>query len=763
MLDMRYLRLVSGVAVAIAVSMAAAGPVAAATSRAYELVSPPDKGDGQVVPGFGAHASASGDRIFFVGQGAFADAPTGTLSNKYYAERRATGWSTRSPDPPIVGRLVSPQYPFFTSDLARGVESIDADIAELASGDTLGNPDLYLRDYATDTYEVITTQPPVTPDPGNRPQISWASGDLSHVLFGVGDPQFAYFPGGPEQGAYHATAGGVTLASVLPDGTPAATAGAGSGIANDSWGHEHSISEDGRRIFFSVPGVPGAFEPTERQQIYVREDDGMPGAETVHISAPEAGVSDPNGEQAAFFRTASADGSKALFTSCERLTADSTADAGTSGNSGCLPDQGMKSDLYLFDVEAGDLMDLTTEDPSGADVRGFVGASDDGSRAYFVAYGVLDTGATAGAPNLYLWDQDSGITHIATLDPDVDMDPGINLQFAPGNPERTSRVSPDGRYLAFESVAPLDPDHDNGGFGQVYLYDAQAGKLVCASCVGAGPAAADATLHSHAQTGAGILDAPFFEPQNLANHGGILFFETAAGLVEEDFNGKLDVYEYDSGTGKLSLVSTGRGSFPSHFAGASATGDSVFITTRERLVGWDTDDAMDLYSARVGGGFPEPEPTAPPCRLECQGQPSRPPGLQDPGSQSFDGPGDVSPGRRPSFSVPPLSAVQRARLARGLPVGLRVRVNRRGTVRVVLRARTGGRRRVVASGSRGARRAGLVRVRLRLSRAARHQLAREGGLSVTASVRFTGVRSARRLSFRLAPARAVDTADRRVW
>ena len=42
------------------------------------------------------------------------------------------------------------------------------------------------------------------------------------------------------------------------------------------------------------------------------------------------------------------------------------------------------------------------------------------------------------------------------------------------------------------------------------------------------------------------------------------------------------------------------------FLDASASGDDVFFATRERLAPTDTDELVDVYDARVDGGFPAP-------------------------------------------------------------------------------------------------------------------------------------------------------------
>ena len=56
---------------------------------------------------------------------------------------------------------------------------------------------------------------------------------------------------------------------------------------------------------------------------------------------------------------------------------------------------------------------------------------------------------------------------------------------------------------------------------------------------------------------------------------------------------------------------------------ASANGDDAFFLTRQQLVGIDTDDSVDLYDARVGGGLASQNPPPPP--PPCQGDDCQPP------------------------------------------------------------------------------------------------------------------------------------------
>ena len=91
-----------------------------------------------------------------------------------------------------------------------------------------------------------------------------------------------------------------------------------------------------------------------------------------------------------------ADGSEVIFTSTSELTDD----AYTGRTSGVPNNKG--SDLYSYDVETGDLTDLTVDhEPAdketGAGVEHVVGASRDASYIYFIASGKLAPGETSGA------------------------------------------------------------------------------------------------------------------------------------------------------------------------------------------------------------------------------------------------------------------------------------------------------------------------------------------------------------------------------
>jgi hypothetical protein len=480
--------------------------------------------------------------------------------------------------------------------------------------------------------------------------------------------------GKPNLYLWNRARGEVSLVSVLPNGTPSPTGAfagpymwatskpAAGGAEEEMYLQSlHVLSADGGKAFFTTSNV---------NQVYVREGLGGSAPHTVQVSASQkangsgANGHDPHGPQKATFMEATPNGRYAFFTSPEELTNDATTGAADEGN-----------DLYRFDTATGTLMDLAPDigDAEGAEVQALLGASADGSYAYFVANGVLASGASAGnctdsavtglvgSPsqrcNLYLWHEGT-IEFIGRLrgggqgDGDVaNWIPAATLSGA-GMPMKTASVS--GDSLLFTTPLSLT-SYDNAGLAEVYRFDPVEG-LQCVSCNPTGATARlPASLHE--------IDSGFAKPQspqpfvvrNLTDGGRRVFFETAEKLLATDDNGVRDVYEWEAdGTGSctsatqnggcLYLISSRSSTGPSYFADASETGDDVFFFTRQSLVGQDKDELMDVYDARVGGGIASQNPEAPsPCDGEgCRGAPASPPISPSAGSASFAGPGNAN-------------------------------------------------------------------------------------------------------------------------
>lgn len=483
--------------------------------------------------------------------------------------------------------------------------------------------------------------------------------------------------------AWDQASGALSLVGVLPNGLAPAQ-GSRVGAPGQPNQMLHLIASDGSRVFFSDAGTGQLY--LRKNPLAQAEDCGVPGdACTVRVSAPQ-GVSDP--KKPATFMSGAADGSAAFFTSAGKLTVEANTGPKGEGN-----------DLYRYDAESGELVDLTPDAaaPAGAEVQGVLGTGADGSYAYFVANGALAPGATPGTCtgsnfgprrycNLYLWHD--GITVLITRLAEGDAEDRANGAVEdPANwslernvePENTARVSLDGQTLLFRSQVKLTA-YDNEGAGELYRYSAPSDRLICVSCspTGAAPIGSASLRSLHVATG--NLSAASFMTRNLSADGERIFFETPDKLVASDTNGDdgcparvsnqtkvgisrvrncQDVYEWEAkGAGScrsdaqdggcLYLLSTGTSLEPSYFADASADGGDAFFFTVQGLVGQDKDQIVDIYDARVGGGLASQNPPPPPPTCEgeaCKGPVPVVAPTESPGSASFSAPGNPKPSR----------------------------------------------------------------------------------------------------------------------
>ncbi len=536
--------------------------------RAYELVTPPTKASAQ--PNTNAtgramdSAAVDGSRMSFNGEVELG-APSAGL--EYVSTRGAGGWSsedviplqsytgdrcTTGPNGPPDAKVNA-----YSSDLSKAVLYVGRDEktsegggcgaegVEVVPGEPLGVENLLLRD-DTGSYRLINTSPPdVTPESAH---FVAASSGLGHVLFTEHAQLVADAPASVDN-LYEWDEGALSLPMKLSDGTPVAGSFAG-------------ISPDGSEVFFTYEG-----------DLYAR----VRGVETVQIDASQAG----GGGGSSSFSAVAADGSQVLFT--DDASADLTTD--TKPGSG--------TNLYRYDLDTGQLSDLTPESP--ADVEGVSGISEDGSYVYFVAGGIL-----------YL--KHDGTTTIVTHSPGEAL--GAEAQ-----------VSSNGVFLTF-TVA-----------NRLYLYDATTNSLACASCNPDG---------EPPKTGVTIKLDEAGAPHYLSDNGRV-FFDTQEALLPRDTNGQNDVYEYESG--QLNLISTGTSASESVLLDASENGSDVFFLTIQKLLPQDTNEqALSIYDARVGGGFSES--SSQPCTTPeaCRGSTSPQSSIYGaPPSQTFSGAGNITP------------------------------------------------------------------------------------------------------------------------
>ncbi|HTA14495.1 MAG TPA: hypothetical protein VK781_06515 [Solirubrobacteraceae bacterium] len=716
-------------------------------SRAWELVTPPEKhGAGIIAVGNEAgadiQAAEDGGGITYGTTAPLVADPAGSNSpevNQAISIRRAPGsWETldiATPHNEGATELATghtAEYKLFSGDLSLGFLEPNGHtpLPPLSPG---SEKTIYLRE-ANGEYRALVTSANVVPgakfggdgEGAGAVRMTNATPDFSHVVIGSGDVALTSTPSN-ECGSVMWTGGNLTC------------------TGGDVLSFRHAISDDGSRV------IGGGFEGHAGLDLH-----DMIKKETVQVDAAQ-GVPEPTSSES-LYRTANDKDSRVFFTNSERLTADSTASEG--------------EDLYEFEVINGEtgsltgkLTDLTVDQRAGesAEVQGVIGASEDGSYVYFVANGVLGDGAEHGVThgncesmnpasgqkcNLYVghyiqtaktW---ASPVFIATLSGNDAPSWGRG----PDLKEMTSRVSPNGRYLAFMSESSLtgyeNRDASSGTPDEeVFLYDADAnegtGRLVCASCdpTGAQPVglfegdAYEENLVDYAKTWSGRwfaanipgwttedLTTALYQSRYLSNSGR-LFFNSSDSLVPADVNGKEDVYEFEpDGVGScqppgygqsasdvfvegiggcVALISAGTSSEESAFMDASESGGDVFFLTLSQLSPQDFDTSVDLYDAHEctpsAPCVPAPASLPPPCTTGDACKPAltpQPAGFGAPSSETFSGAGNIV-GTAPASTLATKSSSRAHKLAKALTACRKKHKRRRATCERQARKRYG--------------------------------------------------------------------------
>jgi DNA-binding beta-propeller fold protein YncE len=580
-----------------------------ADGRAWEMVSPLDMNGGEAEPfsegGGLIQASELGTALTWIGTAPIEE-PEGSRSfepTQLLSTRGAEGWSTQdivTPNEQGTGlELGSQEYRMFSSTLALSL------LEPFAGGGKLAEPPLappgtgeaghqektvYLRRDAplapsaaeAPNYEQAQANGLQMGNPGFLALVNAgnvlagaqfgkqvtpidATPDLSHEVI---ESEIPLTPGSTAGHNLYEWSGGVLkLINVLPGEAAKPANAAVLGISSTMV--RGAISSDGSRVFWAA-----------ENHLYMRDTSLE---KTLEIDG------DGSEEGRAIFQGASADGSSVFFTDEQDLVPAAGAAHG-------------KPDLYVCEIRTVEgvlgckLTDLT---PSGDVVGLMLGSSEDGSSVYLVANGALGAGASPGQcrpepqPNatcdLYLLRRTGAVPHahwapprfiaaVSNLD-NADWEP----RRSPVNPdlgEVTSRISPNGRYLAFMSEQSLT-GYDNrdaaaaaGGARdeEVFLYDAGTAQLSCVSCdpSGARPRGVFDPPESNPQNeeGWGLVvdrmkiwqgrwlagnvpgwtksehDRALYQSNYLSNSGR-LYFQSPADLVPEAVNAKNDVYEYE--------------------------------------------------------------------------------------------------------------------------------------------------------------------------------------------------------------------------
>ncbi len=650
--------------------------------RGYELVSPVYK-EGYTVQVIGI--SENGGHVLAQSLGAFSNPEATTaLGQEYEITRESAGWNATPLDFPS------------TSFSHYAVDEVSANFAQSL---WLAHPAISIPGssgiYVGPPTGPLTRMGPAEPLGGRieGPTFIGESGELGHVLFFIPSPNIgetsSLWPGDTTFVGYlhslyeYENAGRESeeprLVGIANVGEPASVGAAhlisncgtylGSFPEGDAY---NAVSVSGGSVIFTALacGEPGP--PVNEIYARLQGTSGSP-AHSVAISEPPLSVPhrdctgtcanseniDANRRPAAF-AGASQDGSKVFFTTSQPLVNGDTDSS---------------VDLYKADIEEGEVTRLMQVsrgeggDPtpgSGADVLGVARVSEDGSHVYFVAEGIL-TGTngegnapTANKPNLYVYSSEcpgssdgcsNPVEHISFV---ATLSTGDGADWQPAD-KRPVQSTPDGEYLVFQSSADLTSDQGTQRENeQIFEYDARTEKLVRVSQGESGynRDGNSGTFSAAIPVQDYELSLPIQRYTRLAvsSDGSRVFFSTRDALTSQASNGVNNVYEYHDG--QIGLISDGHdavqtnGDSAVELIGTDESGLDVFFTTADRLVAQDTDDQVDVYDARIAGGF-EAAGLAPCSGDSCQDAPNVPPSLLIPGAAS------------PSGEAPPSSAVQK--------------------------------------------------------------------------------------------------------
>jgi hypothetical protein len=498
--------------------------------RAYEQVSPQDKG------GYGVQnpdLAGDGSRAVFTSLGVFAGAPSDNTINHYLAVRSSSGWQTQSLDPPSSLGFATP---FATQN---GSDDLGTFYGVLAQAPNVGNAfsnATSVRVYRwggdgtyTPVTDTLSTTNGLPVQAGSR--VFGSSADQSTVVFETSQP---LTPDDTTSGRHHLydVSGANTSSPQLHF------------VALDNSGNAiRSCQTSGRAPVGAALGSSsyggGSIDHAiseDGRTIFFTIDDGSPNCTSnLHLFA--------------------------------RLDNNQTVDVSDpSPNANCTTPA----------------CQALPQGPSAPDTF-FVGASADGSKAFFLSGGQLTNDATndpginstssgcsdvtnVSGCNLYEYDFNAPAGHnLVDLSAGDTSGVGPQVHFAPV-------VSDDGSHVYFTAGGVLSSAPNQlgqtaeSGAENLFLANTSTGTVsfIAMLCTGQG---ASATVGGLAQCPAAHTDlagASNQDPEALGTpdfdatpDGRYLVFSSFGQLTPDDTNSAADVYQYDAVTGSLVRLSVG--------------------------------------------------------------------------------------------------------------------------------------------------------------------------------------------------------------
>jgi Tol biopolymer transport system component len=430
----------------------------------------------------------------------------------------------------------------------------------LVSADTDHTTDVYVRDLATGTTQLVSTGPTA---PGGAPGAFAAmSADGTRVAFiTTAKATSEDTDTGVDVYVRDLTTGTTQLASV--------DRGSGYPFAESVFA---GMSSDGYRVFFDTHDSLVPEDTDGTFDLYARD------LRTNTTQLVTVGPSAPGGGGGGGFKAATADGSRVLFATGGALVPQDTDTGG---------------DVYERDLTTGTTTLVSTgpQSRSGFDAD-FEGASPDLSWVAWSTQEPLVAADTDGYFDVYLRDLRTGTTHFVSKGPSA---PG-------GGRGELGAVIQDGSVF-FDSNAQLVPQ-DTDSYADVYRYDPATGQttLVSAGSGAPGGEGFSSVLQIGVITEDEALSTRLIRHGDVSPDGRFVFFESQEKLVPSDNNGSgTDLYVRDLATDTTTLLSTGstglNGSEGFGFGGLAQGGRMVFFVSSVQLVPADQNSAIDLYAS----------------------------------------------------------------------------------------------------------------------------------------------------------------------
>ncbi len=481
---------------------------------------------------------------------------------------------------------------------AGGTVAVFSTTDTLVPGDTDTQPDVYVREL-DEGLGYVTREASLGPTGGNDSYVAQyqavdAAGD--RVFFSTKERLTA---------ADKDTAEDVYVRDLAENKTTLVSAGdpscapSGCGTANvDAGAAPGGIVDEGNRVFFVSSEQLSPQDKDVGPDLYVRDLEAGTTA-LVSAAAPSCSGSCGSGSSPAVFQGASADGSKAIFTTTESLAS---------------ADEDTKADLYERDLSAGggsgETKLVSTPGsgpgacPSGSCEPSTSAISANGGHVFFETGERIAGEDSDESQDVYEWS--AGVVKLVSR-PDATC---AGSECGDGNEAHAARFaasSASGEAVFFLTEEALEgADEDSTSTQDVYVRRGSSTELVSA-----GDPSCEA---SDCGNGADPAKLEWVSP-----NGATAVLSTAEPLSAEDEDSQADVYARALPGGPTTLVSKpgptcidpecGNGPHDASFSGASSGGAHLFFTTDEALAPpvegdasglGDRDEYTDVYD-RNGG------------------------------------------------------------------------------------------------------------------------------------------------------------------